>query len=91
MERIVGKEEKLVCQVETFMLGSPWMQKVFHEVRDWWVQSLLWLNLLLPHARECPDDHNLCTGILSRSPVREFLRLGSALLQVSAPAFGLTD
>lgn len=25
LERILGKEEKLVCQVETFMLGSLWL------------------------------------------------------------------
>lgn len=34
LERILGKEEKLVCQVETFTLGSPWMQRIFQEVRD---------------------------------------------------------
>jgi len=38
-----------------------------------WVQSLLWLSLLLPRAGECPDDRTLRTGILSRSPVRDLM------------------
>lgn len=70
LEKILGKEQTLVCQVETIVLGSPWVQKVLKEKRDKGsVPS--WAERTSSSCMQCPDDHKMCIGILSHSPDRD--------------------